>query len=501
MRDQYRPAFDLKERSDRAVREAGFLVNFSAEAIEQTSHSSMPQSARELPFRDLRTLLWSSIDNQSSLDLDQIEVAEQLPGDVIRIYVGIADVDCLTPAGSPVDLHAAHNRCSVYTGADIYPMLPEAFSTDQTSLKPAADRPAIVVSMDVQPSGDVAGVELFVALTHNHAKLSYEEVGSWLEGDGSLPDAAVAVPGIEQQLRMQAEAAERLRMKRCENGALDFETVEAQPVVENGQVVSLHVPHKNRARSLIENLMVTANSSIAAYLEQRGIPSLQRVVRSPERWNRIVSLAERYNWTLPAEPDPVALSRFLTARRQQDPDRFPDLSLSIVKLLGPGEYDVVSSPSEHVGHFGLAVQSYTHSTAPNRRYADLVIQRLIKAALAQTSSPYTPEELQQIGHSCTERENAARKVERFVRKASAALLMQRHLGDVFEAIVTGASPKGTYVRLLSPPVEGRVTCGVPGLDVGDRARVRLLTADPERGHIDFECLAELSHGPMGDRRN
>ena len=497
MHDHKAPTFDLRERSDRAVREAGFYTDFGSD-VEQQTVVAGPVAGPSL--RDLRGMLWSSIDNRDSLDLDQIEVAEQLPGDAIRLYVGIADVDSLTPLNSPVDKHASHNKCSVYTGAAVYPMLPEAFSTDKTSLKQEADRPAIVVTMDVLPSGEVENVALFAALTRNHARMSYEDVGDWLEDSGDLPAAAKAVPGMEQQLRLQAEAAERLRQKRCADGALDFETVEAQPIVENGQVVALHVPHKNRARALVENLMVSANSAIATYLEQRGIPALQRVVRSPERWNRIVDLASRYGSALPDTPDPVALSQFLTSRRKADPDRYPDLSLSIVKLLGPGEYDVVSSASDHMGHFGLAVHSYTHSTAPNRRYADLVIQRLIKAALSGDDAPYSAEELKTIGHHCTERENAARKVERFVRKAAAALMMQRHRGDVFEAIVTGASPKGTYVRLLHPPVEGRVVCNEHGLDVGDRARVKLLDADPERGHIDFECVAEIGHGSMGDHR-
>jgi len=478
------------------MRDNGFEESFSDGAAEQAesavrdAQNGERTSVVDAAVRDLRHLLWSSIDNRDSMDLDQIEVAEQLSDGVIRVMVGVSDVDSHVPRNSPIDLHALHNKCSVYTGVCIYPMLPEPLSTDLTSLKQDADRMAVVIAMDIAPDGEVISSDIFRAVTRNYAKLAYDPVGDWLDGAAPIPPAAAAVPGMEKQIRLQCEASDRLHEQRLRAGSLDFETIEAQPVMQNGSVVELRVLRKNRATAIIENFMVSANSTMAAYLEQRGVPAIQRVVRAPERWQRIVELASRINELLPPEPDPVALSQFLARRRQADPTHFPDLSLAVVKLLGPGEYEVVLSRQDHAGHFGLAVQSYTHSTAPNRRFADIVIQRLIKAVFSEETPPYSVEELQEIATGCTERENAARKVERLMRKSAAALMMHSRVGQEFEGIVTGASPKGTYIRLLTPPVEGRVTANERGLDVGDRARVRLVHTDPEHGFIDFECLFE-----------
>jgi len=483
--------YDLHERSHRAMMDSGFEPAFSPEALrqaEQASSITAPLHDSVPDRRDLRPLLWSSIDNRESLDLDQIEVAEMLPDGSIRLMVGVADVDLLVPANSPIDRHASRNRCSVYTGVEIYPMLPDRLSSNLTSLITGSDRAAIVISMDVDEEGEIVASDIYPATTRNYARLSYDAVGDWLEDLGPMPDAVREVEGMEAQLRLQKQVSQRLKLRRQRAGALDFETIEAEPVMHDGKVVDLSVPRKNVARSMIENLMVSANSTMALYLEHKHIPAIQRIVRSPERWPRIVELAARYHVHLPANADSVALARFLDAQKSVDPVHFPDLSLSIVKLLGPGEYEVVSEPTEHDGHFGLAVHSYTHSTAPNRRFADLVIQRLIKAAFVGEPAPYSPEELSTIARGCTERENAARKVERLMRKAAAAAMLMDRLGDVFDAIVTGASPKGIYVRLLSPPVEGRVTRNECQLDVGDRARVRLIHADPEKGFIDFECL-------------
>ena len=488
----HHPSYDLHGRAHRAMLDQGFEPDIPAAAIRQVE--GLEEERRTLTLeegvRDLRSLLWSSIDNRESRDLDQIEVAETLPNGHIRVLVGIADVDALVPLGSPIDAHADHNKTSVYTGVSTFPMLPDALSADLTSLIQGVDREVVVIALEVDVQGQVAASDIFRALTHNFAKLAYEEVGAWLEDAGPIPPGVAAVPGMDAQIRLQSEAAHRLLGQRQRQGALDFETVEAQPVMEDGRVVDLQVPHKNRARSLIENLMISANMAMATYLETRGVPAIQRIVRSPERWSRIVDLAARMGEHLPPEPDSLALSAFLARRKAADPTHFPDLSLSVVKLLGPGEYVVVRSSGEQAGHFGLAVHSYTHSTAPNRRFADLVIQRLIKAVLANTTAPYTPQILETIAAGCTEREDASRKVERLMRKVVAAVLMADRVGDQFEAIVTGASPKGTYVRLTNPPVEGRVVRGERGLDVGDRARVRLLAADPDRGFIDFECLYE-----------
>jgi VacB/RNase II family 3'-5' exoribonuclease len=437
-------------------------------------------------LRDLRHLLWSSIDNSESRDLDQIEVAERLSDGDIRVLIGIADVDALVPANTPLDRHAGENTTSVYTGPVTFPMLPTALSEDLTSLRQDADRLAIIMEMVVGADGAVRQGYVSRGLVRNHARLDYETVGAWLEeADAPLPKAVEQVPGLEAQLRLQQDAAARLRAQRRLRGALDFEMIEAQPVIADGKVVDLQLPHKSPSRYLIEDFMVAANTTMADLLERSGSPSIQRVVRTPERWPRIVEIATRLGDPLPAVPDPRALADFLARRKTADPVHFPDLSLSIVKLLGAGEYAVLQSPEEHAGHFGLAVYSYTHSTAPNRRYADLVTQRLLKAMISGDPCPYPRVELEAIARHCTERENAARKVERLMRKVGASALMSGRIGERFEAIVTGASVKGTYVRLLHPPVEGRVVHGEQGMDVGDQVRVRLTAADPQRGFIDF----------------
>lgn len=480
--------FDLAARARRAMREEGFDPDFPPAVGQQLRHSPALQE-HENGVRDLRDLPWSSIDNRESRDLDQIEVCERLPNGNIRLRVGIADVDSRVPEGSPVDLHAANNGCSVYTGVVIFPLLPEVLSTDRTSLLQGEPRESVVVEMDIDTDGAVVGQAVYRALTTNYAQLAYDDVGEWLDGNGPMPQRVAQSPGMEAQIRLQNEAAKSLQARRERDGALEFETVEARPVIDDGRITDLTVPRKNAARRLIENFMISANVTMARFLEDRGVSSLQRVVRSPERWPRIMEIAQRYGETLPPEPDPRALSQFLTKRRQADPARFPDLSLSIVKLMGPGEYTVVRSPEERAGHFGLAVYSYTHSTAPNRRYADLIVQRALKSSLSGAPPPYSDTDLEERAAHCTERENAARKVERVMRKAVAAVLLHDRIGETFDAIVTGASAKGTYVRVVKPPVEGRVVRGESGLDVGDHTRVRLIGADPERGFIDFEAAS------------
>lgn len=437
-------------------------------------------------LQDLRDLLWSSIDNAESRDLDQVEVAERLSDGAIRVLVGIADVDRRVPPGSAIDAHAARNTVTVYTGVVTFAMLPETLSTDQTSLLGEADRAAIVMDMTVNAQGKVTASQVYPALIRNHARLNYDEVGTWLEGRGPIPPHIAEVAGMEAQIRLQDEAAQRLQSHRREQGALEFESVEAQPVVENGRVVRLAVPDKNRARYLIENFMVAANSAMAEFLAASGLPSIQRVVRSPERWPRIVEIAAQLGETLPDAPDAPALAAFLERRKQAAPDQFPDLSLAVVKLLGPGQYALVDGPEDVTGHFGLAVRSYTHSTAPNRRFVDLVTQRLLKAAHFGQTPPYTPHALEQIAAHCTERESAARKVERMMRKVLAAALFQNRIGETFPAIITGIKAGATYVRVVSPPVEGRLVRGETGLDVGDRLRVRLIGVDVAQGYIDFE---------------
>jgi len=482
--------FDLRGRAFRAMQEEGFVPALPAQAASEL-HAI--EAAPERPLqtshvRDMRGLLWSSLDNRESRDLDQVEVAERLANGNILLRVGIADVDTYVPRGSALDRHAFDNTATVYAGVAIFSMLPEPLSTDLTSLLQDRDRLAVVVEMEISAAGEVVGQSVYRALLRNHAQRTYEEAGDWLEARAAHPPVPGRLSGLDQQLLLQQEAAVQLQALRTERGALDFDTVEARPVIENGRVVGLDLPQKNDAKRLIENLMIAANTTIASLLLKAGIPSLQRVVRSPERWPRIVEVAKGFGYTLPAAADPAALSGFLAARKAQDPAHFCDLSLTIVKLLGPGEYSLVRSEADIHGHFGLAAYSYTHSTAPNRRYTDLIIQRLLKASLAHEPAPYTPDELTAIARQCNLRESASRKIERLMRKVAAADLLHTHIGQTYDAIVTGAMAKGTFVRLLHPPVEGRVVAHEQGLDVGDRVRVRLVQTDVERGFIDFAAV-------------
>jgi ribonuclease R len=475
----------LRARAERAMADEGFSPAFPPDALaELRAIGRAPRPALPPGVRDARALLWSSVDNADSRDLDQLEVAER-DGDAILLRVAIADVDAFVPAGSAIDRHAAQSTTSVYTGAAVFPMLPDPLSAGLTSLLPGEDRLAVVVELRVAPGGEVATRDIYRALVRNQARLDYEAVGAWLEGRTPLPKAVAAVAGLEVQLLLQHEAAGWLRALRERRGALELETIEARPVMSGEEVVGLEVPHKSAARYLIEALMVATNGAIAGRLEDSGSPSIQRVVRSPERWERIAAIAREYGDELPDEPSAAALSAFLERRRDADPLRFPDLSLSVVKLLGAGEYAVVRPGEQPEGHFGLATVDYTHATAPNRRYADLVTQRLLKAALAGDPTPYGEVELEAIAARCNERQSAARAVERVMRKVVAATLLAARVGDTFDGIVTGVSRKGTFVRLLAPPAEGRVLEGEEEMDVGERVRVRLLGTDAERGFVDF----------------
>jgi VacB/RNase II family 3'-5' exoribonuclease len=482
---------ELEQIARRVVREHGFDPDFGPQVARQLA--AIHGAGEPDGSLDLRALHWSSIDNSDSRDLDQIEVAEALDDGSIRVLVGVADVDVLVPKRSPADEHARGNATSLYTGVKIFPMLPEKLSTGLTSLNEGEDRLAIVIENVVAESGEVLRFDVYHARVHNRAKLAYDDVGAWL--DGSERGATPSLPKIAHdrelvsQLELQREASRRLKSERERNGALDLETNEATPVTEHGRVVDLRAVHKNLARDLIEDFMIAANVAIAKWLEARGRSGIRRVVREPERWGRIVELAARLGATLPGAPDSLALSRFLAARRAADAERFPDLSLSIVKLLGPGEYALDRPGKDPGGHFGLAAHDYTHATAPNRRYADLVTQRLVKAALGNESSPYSDDELAAIAAHCTEREDAAQKVERTMRKVAAALLLAGRIGERFDAIVTGVSKGATYARLLHPPAEGRVVRHHEGMDVGDRVRVKLVKTDPEKGWVDFEGVA------------
>jgi exoribonuclease II len=485
--------FDLKARAHQAMLDAGFSPDFSPEVMREAQglKQGFPRIESAV-VRDLRKLLWSSIDNDTSRDLDQVEYVEPLADGAVRLLVGIADVDAAVEKGSATDRQAAAEATSVYTGVATFPMLPGELSADLTSLLDAQDRVAIVIELHVQASGEVTEQVVYPALLHNCAKLAYSSTGAWLEGRSPMPPAIASVPGLEAQLRLQQTTSEKLRSLRKQHGALTFGSIEATPVVVGGEVKDLEVRAHNVAEDIIESFMVAANVAMARFLRETGAPSIRRVVKTPRRWDRIQAIAAHFGGTLPLNPDPQALSIFLEQRQAADPAHFPDLSLSIVKLLGPGEYTVEPPGTEHEGHFGLAVHDYTHSTAPNRRFADLVTQRLLKATAASRQGPYSESELTAIAAHCTEREDAARKVERLMRKVVAASLLSRRLGEDFDGIITGASPKGTYVRLLTFPAEGRVVQGMQGIDVGDRVQVRLTWVDVQKGFIDFARQDKLA---------
>jgi exoribonuclease-2 len=475
----------LQDVARQAMIDKGLAPDFSPEAEKQAEAVTGPAQESDASIKDLRDLLWCSIDNDDSRDLDQLTVAEDLGGGNVRAMIAVADVDAVVKKGSPIDDHARQNTTSVYTAARIFPMLPEKLSTNLTSLNEHEERIALVMDIVVDSTGSVTKGDVYRARVHNKAQLAYNALGMWLEGKGDLPAKAKAVPGLAENLKLQDKLADTMRELRHEHGALDLETIEARAVMSNGHVVDLQVEARNNAKNLIEDFMIAANGVSARYLAAKGFPSLRRVVRSPERWDRIEAIAAQYGEKLPGEADAQALEEFLVRRRKADPLRFPDLSLAIVKAMGAGEYVVEMPGQTPIGHFGLAVKDYTHSTAPNRRFPDLITHRLIKAALAGATSPYTRDELEALATHCTEAEDAANKVERQVRKSAAACILEPRVGERFDGLVTGASEKGTWVRVFHPPVEGKVVHGAQGLDVGDKVTVKLIDVNVERGYIDF----------------
>jgi VacB/RNase II family 3'-5' exoribonuclease len=481
---------ELQSIAHQAMLQRGLLPDFSPAVIAETNQIMKPAPASGAAIRDLRGLLWASIDNDDSLDLDQLSVAEPLAGGAVKILVAIADVDALVKKDCAIDGHASTNTTSVYTAAGIFPMLPEKLSTNLTSLAAGQERLAIVIEMVIAVDGAVASSDIYRAVVLNRAKLAYNGVAAWLEGTAAAPPKLAAVPGLDEQLRIQDRAAQALKRVRHAHGALQLDTLEVRGVFDDGALADLRPDEKNRAKELIEDFMIAANGVTAKYLDKKGLPSLRRVLQTPKRWDRIVALAAESGERLPETPDPAALDAFLAKRRDLDPARFPDLSLAIVKLLGSGEYvlQLPGQPSE--GHFGLAVKDYTHSTAPNRRFPDLVTQRLLKGALAGGSSQYTKDELATLARHCTDQEDNAAKIERQVGKSAAALLLASHIGAQFDGIVTGASDKGTWVRISAPIAEGRVIRGFEGLDVGNRVRVQLVDTDVARGFIDFAAVQQ-----------
>ncbi len=479
------PHADLQRIARRAMIERGLVAEFSKDALAQVAAIPAAAASTDGDVRDLRKLLWCSIDNDDSRDLDQLSVMEEQAGGAVKIFVAVADVDALVKKGTPLDAHAARNTTSIYTAAEIFPMLPEKLSTDLTSLNSGVDRVAMILEYVVNKDGTLGATAIYRANVHNYAKLAYNALAAWLDAKGPMPEAIAKVPGMEKQVRVQEEVASRLRKLRHETGALDFQSLESRPVFEGEKVVGLEAHLANRATQLIEEFMVAANGVSARFLESKKFPSLRRVVKSPERWAKIVGVAAGYSETLPAEPSSQALEAFLRKRKLADPLRFPDLSLVIVKLMGHGEYVAEAPGASPTGHFGLAVRDYSHTTAPNRRFPDLITHRLLKSALAGKPPAYSLAELGTLGAHCTEMEGAATKVERQVRKSAAALLLQHRIGEVFDGVITGAADKGTFVRVFNPPVEGRVVRGEQGLHVGDKVRVSLTGTDFERGFLDF----------------
>jgi len=464
---------DLTAAAREEMINRGFEPDIPADALKQAQTITPHPNGR-----DLTSLPWSSIDNDSSRDLDQVEWAERV-SDGIRVLVGIADVSAAVAKGTPIDAYAGRETTTVYAGVKTFPMLPEQLSTDLTSLSEGEDRAAVVIEYVVGSDGCIGRHSVYPATVRNRARLTYNAMGPWLENAGEIQAAAE----IQQQLHLQDEAAQALRQARDRMGALTFDRKEVEPVFENGQIRSIATRASNRAAHLIEDFMIGANEVMARTLRDAGVSSIRRVVKAPERWARIVELARNYGETLPPEPDAKALNGFLLRRKQADPEHYPDISLSVLKLMGPGEYVLMRPGDEAQGHFGLAAHDYTHSTAPNRRFSDLVTQRLLKAIGG--APPYSDEELGAIARNCTLKEDASRKVERAMTKRIAAAALGSRVGERFSAVVTGVTPKGVFVRIVDPPVEGRLMRGEQGLDVGDRLHVRLLSTDPQRGYIDF----------------
>ena len=478
--------FNLVAAAHASMIEHGFHPEFPAGAAAQLAaieaHPELPAAPGA---QDLRGLLWSSIDNDTSKDLDQIEWAEQLPDGRIRVLVGVADVDVRVGLGTVLDGHAKSETTSVYTGVTVFPMLPAELSEGITSLNENQDRVAHVIEFSVDPAGSASNGKVYAAIVRNRAQLAYNAVGAWLEGRGPAPAKVAASADLAAQLKLQDAAAQRMVGGRFQHGALDLETLETRPLLQAGKAVDIVKLEKNRATSLIEEFMVAANGVAARTFEDAGVASIRRIVRIPKRWDRMVEVAQGLGTTLPAEPDSKALNDFLLAQKQKDPDHFPDLSLTMIKLMGPGEYVLVKPNEPSPGHFGLAVQDYTHSTAPNRRFPDIVTQRLMKALIAKSAQPYSEDDLNAIAVHCTLMEDNSRKVERDMQKRIAAVVLHPRIGQSFPAIVTGVNKYGTFVRTLNPYVDGMVVQGGKGLDVGDKVTAKLISTDPQRGFIDF----------------
>jgi len=476
----------LQHIARRAMIERGLLPDFSNAALNELKEITAQANYKSYAASDLRHLLWCSVDNEDSLDLDQLSYADQLPDNKVRVMVAIADVDALVSAQSNIDHHASQNTASVYTIAQMFPMLPEELSTDLTSLRYDADRCAVVVDMVFNDDGALNNADVYCATVRNRAKLDYESLGKWLEGTGPIPPEILKVDGLAENIKLQDKIAQKMKELRYEHGALEFETIETRPVFEDDVLCEMKVERKNRAKSLIEDFMIASNGATARYLAEKKFPSLRRVVRTPKRWDRIIQLASEHGFTLPLEADSRSLAQYMKFAKEKEPDHYSDISLSVLKLLGAGEYVLETPGCISQGHFGLAVKDYAHSTAPNRRYPDLITHRLLKSAMSGHAAPYSTEQLEIIARHCTLMEDAAKKVERQVEKSANAMLLEPRIGEEFEVMVTGASPKGTWVKVFHPHLEGKLVRGFNGLEVGHKLKARLIHVEVDSGFIDFE---------------
>ncbi len=483
------------------MKESGLLTDFPGGVMDELAKIYGPASDSSPAIRDMTGLLWCSIDNDSSLDLDQLTAAQKEPSGAVKIFVAIADVDAVAGRLSAIDVFASQNTLSVYTPAVVFPMLPVRLSNDLTSLNFGCDRLAVIIEMTIAQDGGLLDSGIYRAKVRNKAKLAYDSTAAWLDNKSPMPVEISRVKGLDENIRLQDATAQKMQALRHAQGALHLVTLQTHPVFADGEIKSLELEIKNRAKDIIEDFMIAANGVTARFLESKKFPSIRRVVHTPKRWDRIISLALEKNFKLPQQPDAKSLDKFLLQQKNADPLHFPDLSLSIIKLLGPGEYTLELPGESTEGHFGLAVRDYEHSTAPNRRYPDLVTQRLLKKAIEGGEVPYSTGELKEIAKHCTEKENDAKKVERHLDKSAAALLLTSMIGLEFDSMVTGASNKGTYVRIFQPPVEGRLSGGLMGLDVGQKVRVKLVSTDVERGFVDFEVKDQVKQIAEKQREN
>lgn len=480
---------ELAKLANQIMQVRGLEPEFSEKELEQLSQINTPAPLSP-KYVDLRTLLWCSIDNDDSRDLDQLTYAEIEKDNKMIIWIAVADVDALVNKGSAIDNHARMNTTSVYTPAKIFPMLPEKLSTNLSSLNENEDRAAMVVKIQINQMGDLENASIFQSLVHNHAKLTYNAVGGWLEGNSDLPDKIKQMVGLDNTLKIQHKAAQLLKQNRQKMGALTLESSDAEAKIENNNQIVIQLSPHNFAHQLIEEFMIAANKVMAQHCTEAKIPSLRRVVRIPKYWDRIVEVAKSFGEDLPQKPDSKALDAFLINRKKADPLSFPDISLTIIKLLGRGEYIVENADADPIGHFGLAVSDYTHSTAPNRRFPDLISQRQYKAFLHGQKLPYTLEELSSLSAHCTQQEDAAQKVERHLNKSAAAMALSSQIGRIFNGIVTGVGAKGTWARIFQPAVEGKIIQGFENLQVGDKVVVQLKRVNIPKGFIDFVALAD-----------